>query len=227
MKENKIRDSLDKIEPGIGAKERMYQDILKKAEEKKQAKPLVQDTAPKKERSKVISLRFVKTFAPIAACLCITILGVIHFWPLGDLGTDPPTNPPVLGNPPYIEVESPEVFEQIGITLDAPEKAENECYAVLDGNIASIDFEIGDHSYFIVASVQSGDFSGLSGDVLSSEQLDSKSSAVLYEIESEPTNIYKASWTDGKIHYYFGNSDGADKEDFKSICMELIRQTIK
>ena len=227
MKENKIRDSLDKIEPGIGAKERMYQNILKKAEGEKQAKPLVQDTAPKKERSKIISLRFVKTFAPIAACLCITVLGVIHFWPSGNPGTDSSTNPPVLGNSPYTEVESPETFEQIGITLDAPEKAENERYAVLDGNIASIDFEIGDHSYFIVASAQSGDFSGLSGDVASSEQLDSKSNAVLYEIECEPTSMFKASWTDGKIHYYLGNTDGADKEDFKSICMELIRQTIK
>lgn len=227
MKENEIRDAVDKIEPKAGAKERMYQNILKKAEEAKQTQSLAERPVPKKKENKIVPMRFIKAFVPVAACLCIAVLGVMHFLPSENPGIDPAPNPPMVGDTSYTIAESPEAFQQIGITLDAPEGAENISYAIFDENIASVNFEMGNHAYFIVASAQSGDFSGLHGDVIGSEQIDSKSSAILYEIECEPTSMFKASWTDGKIHYYLGNTDGADKEDFKSICMELIRQTIK
>lgn len=213
MSEKKIKESIDAIEPEVGAKERMYQNIMKKAQ---QAAPAEKPTEPKK---KVIPL--VRYALPIAACLCLVMIGVAKFLP----GNTPmrPDESNVQGGNPFVEVENAEAFEKIGIEIDAPNRANNVSYAIIDGKIANIDFEIKSHQYTFCASAQSGDFSGISGEVLQSEIIDAKSNAMLETIDGGVTQYLRVSWTNGKVTYYLTNSDGASNSEIKELALELIK----
>lgn len=220
MKEPEIREYFDPIEPRAGAKERMYQNIMKKVDSAEVKEKTEQSQEAKK--STVIPMRFIRIAVPAVACLCIAVFGIMHLMPVA-----PPVSsaPPIDLYTPYETVESAEDFKKIGISIDAPDGAENIGYAVIDGNIANIDFSLGGNNYFIRASGQSGDFSGVSGDVLSSEQLDSKTNAVLHQIDCVPDVFWKVSWTDGKINYFLSNTDGASADEIKAVALLLIAQT--
>lgn len=221
MKDPEIRKSFDQIEPRTGAKERMYQNIMKKAENSEMNERSEQ--LQKAKKTTVIPMRFIRIAVPAVACLCIAVFGIMRLMP-----TDPSIStpePPLDLYTPYETVESAEDFQKIGISIDAPDGAENIAYAVIDGNIANIDFSLGENNYFVRASGQSGDFSGVSGDVLSSDQLDSKTNAVLYQIDCAPDVFWKVSWTDGRIHYFLSNTDGASADEVKAVALLLIAQT--
>lgn len=147
----------------------MYQNILEKAQGEKEK------AAQKKSSAKILRIAI-----PAAACLCLAVLGIsrINF----------SDNPPVSSSSegfgveaanPFLEVSSAEDFKKIGIDIEAPEGAENTVYAIISGEIASISYDKDGDSYTFRASEQSGDFSGIYGDVISSEPLDSESGAVL------------------------------------------------
>lgn len=95
MSEKKIKDSIDNIEPASGAKERMYRNIMKKAA---QAAPEEKPAEPKKK-----PIPFVRYALPIAACLCLMVIGVAKFLP----GITPagPGESTVLGGSPFVEVK--------------------------------------------------------------------------------------------------------------------------
>jgi len=211
MKESEIRKAFERIEPTADAKERMYQRIEQKAQS---AKPV--------KKSPVI--RFVRIAVPLAACLGIAFLGVVHFMPSEQTKSDS-SMPIDLYAAPYQEVEAAENFEDTGISIDAPDGAENVSYAIIDGNTVSIDFSYNGHSYSLRASEQSGDFSGISGEIVASEQFDSKTSAVLYQIDAGDEIYLKAQWSDGKVHYFLTNTDQAEGSEVKSVALLLIEQS--
>ena len=214
MSEKKIKKSIDAIEPRAGAKERMYQNILKKAEQ--QAKPVeeppIQKTRP---------IRFIRYALPVAACFCLLVIGITRFLP-GNTPFAPDDSDVQIGTP-FTEVKNAEAFEKIGIEIDAPNRANNVSYAIIDGKIANIDFEIKSHQYTFCASAQSGDFSGISGEVLQSEIIDAKSNAMLETIDGGVTQYLRVSWTNGKVTYYLTNSDGASNSEIKELALELIK----
>ena len=211
MSENKIKKSIDAIEPEAGAKERMYQNIMKKAQ---QAAPAEKPTEPKK---KVIPL--VRYALPIAACLCLVMIGVAKFLP----GNTPmrPDESNVQGGNPFVEVENAEAFKALSVTLDAPEGAQETSYAIIDGKIAEIQFELDGKSYLARASAQEGDFSGLNGEDRSQETIDAKSNAVLTEVQTDLQTYYKIVWTNGKINYCLYGTDGADKSQVLAVYESL------
>ena len=201
MNEKKIKESIAAIEPEAGAKERMYQNIMKKAQ---QAAPAEKPAEPKK---KVIP--FVRYALPIAACLCLVMIGVAKFLP-GNTPMHPDESNVQSGNP-FVEVEDAEAFRALSVTLDAPEGAQETSYAIIDGKIAEIQFELNGKSYLARASAQEGDFSGLNGKDRSQETIDAKNNAVLTEVQTDLCAYYKIVWTNGKINYCLYGTDGADK----------------
>lgn len=147
----------------------MYQNILEKAQGEKEK------AAQKKSPAKILRIAI-----PAAACLCIAVWGITH---TNFFGSSPAASLTedlgVQGANPFLEVSSAEEFKKIGIDIEAPEGAENISYAIISGNIASISYDKDGDSYTFRASEQSGDFSGIYGEVISSEPLDSESGAVL------------------------------------------------
>ena len=205
MNEKKIKESIAAIEPEAGAKERMYQNIMKKA----------QQAAPVKNpaRSKKKTVPFVRYALPIAACLCL-VVGAAKFLP-GRAPENPGTGNVQIANP-FVEVESAEAFQALSITLDAPDGAQDVTYAVIDGEIAEIQFVLDGKSYLARASAQEGDFSGLNGEESDAETVDAKTNAVLVGVDVG-TGIYqKITWTNGKISYCLYGTDGADRDQVLS-----------
>ena len=211
MSEKKIKESIDAIEPEAGAKERMYQNIMKKAQ---QTVPVEKPAEPKKK-----PIPFVRYALPIAACLCLVMIGVAKFLP----GNTPmrPDESNVQGGNPFVEVENAEAFKALSVTLDAPEGAQETSYAIIDGKIAEIQFELDGKSYLARASAQEGDFSGLNGEDRSQETIDAKNNAVLTEVQTDLQTYYKIVWTNGKINYCLYGTDGADKSQVLAVYESL------
>ncbi len=196
MNENKIKDAIGSVEPAPGARERMYRNIMDKAAQ--------QTKKPEKQ-----PLRLSRYALPIAACLCVVIVGLVHFLsPGGDID---PGEEIVMGGNPFAEVESAEAFRELSINLDAPEAAQNVFYAVIDGKIAQVQFELDGKSYIARASAQDGDFSGIVGEESDSETVDAQNNAVLSEIQSDTASFYKIVWTNGKVNYCLYGTDGAER----------------
>ncbi len=196
MSEKHIKNSIDNIEPASGARDRMYRNIMKKAQ---QAEP-----APSPEKKPIPIRRYA---LPIAACLCLVILGFAHFLS----SPAAPDDEIVLGGSPFETVESADAFKELSVTLDAPADAQNVSYAIIDGKIADIQFTLDGRSYTARASAQEGDFSGLEGQVQSQESVDAKTDAVLSVVKSDGADYCRLDWTNGKIKYCLYGTDGAGK----------------
>lgn len=215
-----VKESIEGITPRDGGKERMYDNILRKAEKERRYRGRMDGV-----------LRYAM---PVAACLCVVIAGAVYGINknnnagLGDAGTLNATSEQnigdeiVMGGNPFADVDGADAFWELGINLDAPSGAENISYSIIDGEIAHISFELDGHEYILRASYQSGDFTGIYGEEMSAEIIDAKSSACLYVIEDRDKNYIKVHWSDGKINYYLANTDGADEEAVKNISIELI-----
>lgn len=68
MSEQKIKDAIDAIEPGAGAKERMRQNIMRKAD--------AQTERPR--------IRWGQYALPMAACFCLIVIVLSHLGPSQD-----------------------------------------------------------------------------------------------------------------------------------------------
>ena len=131
MSEKRIQDAINSVEPEAGAKERMYQNILKKAQQ--QSAPAEASVEKKKK-----PIPFVRYALPIAACFCLLVIGLTRFLP-GSSPVSPDSSNLQDGNP-FVEVDGSDDFLSIGIRLEAPSDAENTVYTIIDGQIAEIRF---------------------------------------------------------------------------------------
>ena len=130
-RENKIKAALDGIEPDAGAKERMYANILQKA------------AAEKAKAKKTPTAKILRYALPIAACLCIAVVGVLRFVP----GTPEMTEPPLVqATSPVEDVENAAAFAPLGVVIDAPAGADDVTYAIISGETACVSFRMGDHA---------------------------------------------------------------------------------
>ncbi len=205
MSEQKIKKAIDAIEPEDGAKERMHQNIMRKA-------------AAQTEQPRI---RWGRYALPMAACFCLIVIGLFRFLPVGP--SQDPAEGGMLGGNPFVEVESAEAFREIGITLDAPVGAQEVSYALIDGEIAEVRFRLDGKSYLARASAQEGDFSGLSGTELSQEIVDARTNARLLEMQTTDMTYQKLIWTNGKINYCLYGTDGADRNQVLS-AYEVLKK---
>ncbi len=201
MNEKKIRDAIDRVEPSEDTKERMYRNILKKA-----AQPTASERQP-------ISL--AKYLLPIAACLCLIVFGITRFLP-NRVPNIPDESGVQRGNP-FVEAENADEFHKLGITLDAPSSAENVSYAVIDGEIAQVGFQMNGFCFLARASVQSEDFYGIYGKELSAEPIDEENNAVLVTVQTDFSSYEMIRWSHGKVKYCLYSTDGANRESVRAI----------
>lgn len=199
-KDERIRDALDSIDPAAGAKERMLNNIKKKAAAQQEA-PV---TSQPQQKSKVISFtKITKWVLPVAACFALLIVGIKFMPNLFDNPSPVDPNPGVQIPAPVVSVGSAEeIAEKLNIEIDAPNGADNVQYSIIDGEIAEIQFTWKSDVYILRASAQSGDFSGLFGDEINTEQIDSRNNALLSTVLCVEDQYYKITWTDGKTTFY-------------------------
>lgn len=212
--ENKIKEAFDQIELPEGAQERMYQNILKKAEAaRSQAEPSNAEVLnseanppeiyelPTEKKSFKVSWR---KYAAIAACLVIFIAAG-SFLP-GILNGDPaaptvPDDPPVLAGSPFIDVSGPQDFEtQLGFSINAPDGAEDIGFCIAYENTAIVTFTWNGHSYDYSASEDAENLSG-SAEV---------SDGTLSEI-----------WQTDDLSFCLVNTDGTSQSEFDALVQVL------
>lgn len=219
MKENKedrFRESIENIEPEAGAKERMLENIRRKAE--LQEKELFTPQKTEKKGNPFYK-KIVKIALPVAACFMIAIIGILKIVPMfGGISTEPGF---VQTPASIVAVDSAKDFEELGIAIDAPEDSDTVSYAIIDGKIAEICFTLDNHRYFVRASKQSGDFSGVNGNLVTSDKFDSETDATLDILKSGDTTFYKLSWTDGETNFILASTDGASAESMRSVYQKI------
>ena len=210
--ENRFRESIEDIEPKAGAKERMLENIKIKAA---MSSDKVQTKQVPSKKSEAAFNRYIK----IAACFMIAAIGI---WKIVPMFGNTSTEPGFVQTPfPFVAVDSAKDFEELGIYIDAPEGSDTVNYAIIDGKIAEICFTLDHHRYYIRASKQSGDFSGLNGKQISSDKFDSETNATLEILKSGTDTLYKLSWTDGETNFILTNIDGTSAESIKDIYQKI------
>lgn len=203
---DRIKSSIDKIEPESGAKERMYQSILKKA--------------AKAEKPKLSPAKVARIALPLAACVCVVILGVTRLLPGAGI-VDDPIESTVLGGNPYVEVEDAAAFAPLGFTVDAPEDSADKSYAIIGGDIAEIRFSLDEHSYTLRAS-KSADISGMNGEIVSREPLGNGKDAELITMRVDGVGECRLiEWTSDSVHLSLTNSDGAAGDELRAVFEKL------
>lgn len=212
--ENKIKEAFDQIELPEGAQQRMYQNILKKAEAaRSQAEPsnaevLDFETKTDEIRELPVKKKFTRNvwrkYAAIAACL-VVFIAAGAFLP-GILNGDPadpavPDDPPVLAGSPFIDVSGPQDFEtQLGFSINAPDGAEDASFCIAYENTAIVTFTWNSHSYDYSASEDAENLSG------SAEAAD---------------GILSESWQTGDLSFCLVNTDGASPSEFDALVQTL------
>lgn len=221
MKENNIKKSFDNIEPGAGAQERMYANILKKAAAQRENKTLEHPDNEKRSAAepKRRSAPAWQRWGSLAACLAIVIAVGVTLPHLLDRSEQ--NDPPVLGGSPFEDVDGPDDFEKLGFTIDAPEGAENLYYCIFDGEIARVDFTVAGHEYSYEAAKLEGNFSRADGEPVASTALNAQYDAVLDHV---PADIWRAHWSCGDVSCYLTNFDGAEEADITAVVNMLLGQ---
>lgn len=212
---NSIREQIDKIEPADGTKERMLQNIRRKAAE--QPNTQIHES----EQPKAIPLKkIMKWAAPFAACLVIAVVGAAVFRQQS-VPVEPDESGILVGSPFSDEMSAEELQQRLGIDFRIPDSAENVVCCIMDGNIGDVRFELDGGSYTLRFSEQSGDFSGINGTPLSSEKINASTNAVLDTIADVEYSIYKISWTDGKVNYILSNNSETTSDTIKAIYEKI------
>lgn len=214
MNKNSIKESIDKIDPGKDVRDKMYKNILSKSHR----------MATPKRRFNPQKLSY-----PIAAvaCVCLIIVCAMHFIPDKNIPSYPDfsndsdntgTDELAFAPSPYVEVDDASAYESIRVSIDAPEAADEVTYYIYDTDIACIDFTLDKQSYQLMASRKDGDFSGCTGSVISSEQIDSRYNAIMYIMD---TGI-KLNWSDGSAQFYLTSQDNSNSDSVKKVFSSII-----
>lgn len=213
----RIRKAIDSIEPEEGARERMLAGIKLKAKAEEQ-------------RRRMMRSRSLQWLAA-AACFCLVVLGVFRFsGVLGGNNVNPPdgtvgqSDPPVMAGSPYEDVANADaLYEKTGVRIDAPAGAEDVMYSVYDKSIANVIFTREGVTYVVMAAAKSGDFSGVGGEMLSSEMIDAKTSAVMTKVKDDFSGEkWKVAWTDGRISYYLTCPAAADAGAVRKTALDVV-----
>ena len=123
---------------------------------------------------------------------------------------------------PFVAVESAEVFEtELGIHLDAPKGASNVEYSIMDGRMANVHFEAGEHAYVLRAADGTEDIAGLYGEEVKTVTVEDDNKAVLTVIESGSDRFVRVIWFEGDRQFALTNTDGASEEEVLAVYRPL------
>ena len=157
MKDNPIKESIDRITPQPGAQMRMYHNIRAKAE---------------KKRSPAVWL------LPAAACLAVCLLVLLL------PKAAPEQRPNVMTGNPVVPMERPEELAPAGLVPELPEDAKLDSCALISGEVARMEFTWKGNSYACLSSAhRDTDFTFVGGN--QTEILDVNENITLYHLDGQ------------------------------------------
>lgn len=190
MSDNKIKRSIDKIEISENSKNDMYENILSKAN-------------VKKRKNKEL-LNFSKGVLAFSMCCCLVF--VVYL-------SNKDKTPIIQAVSPIVEVDSAEVFEQIGLSIDVTTEANDITYSIINGEIACIDFIFDGNSFNVKSSKSNEDILDFEEEITQSNIIDSSNNAQLRLVIKDNSNYYEVIWSKDSIYYKLtSDSNVTDKQ---------------
>lgn len=216
-----IKKSIEDIIPENGAEERMYRNILRKAE------------SEKSHGGKIIYTRFA---AAAAACVVIAIAAIYAVRTNDDIVkpmpsesittistestyTDfsdnlPPSNDnneqgDLMAGNPFAQEYTIDDIRNWGIECVLPENAEEETFIIFDDTLAEVKFVLDGHAFNYTFSDKGGDLSGIYDETENIQNIDGD----VGTLETTKSGYYKAFWSGEKYFYCLSNMDGAEESD--------------
>lgn len=225
-KDNFIKKSIDNIEPREGAEERMYKNIMCKAE------------AESSVRKNNISI--YRTASVMAACLVIAVAAGIFIINRNDditsdlpkdsitaISSEPVTTETVASETEGVDIGNPfaqaftlEDVQEWGLDFTIPEGAEDINYHIWDNSMADIRFVLNGSTYYYTVSTESGDNSGIYDDTAEIRNITENDGT----LEITKSGYYRAFWNGEKYYYCLSNTDGADVEAVIQTAEMLMEQ---
>ena len=215
---NDMKKAIDDIDIPEGAEERMYANILKKASAEKK-KP---------------NIKLYTSICAAAACAAIVIVSAAIMKNNSDadiavdetsVTTSASTSSVTAEQEDMVEAGNPfaneYTFDDIlaaGFEINLPENAEVTVCNLYDGD-AVVRFSIDGHLYYYSISKDDGDFSGVYGKIVESENI---SDNIVLDITSE--NYLKAHWNGNQYNYFLCNTDGAERDAISQTALFLADQ---
>lgn len=215
---NNIKRSMENITVSDEARDRMYENIMKKASAEKK-KPII----------------MYRTIGLAAACIAVICAAAA----LGISNTDnisvpdttemssetahtvtPAPSGGELAALPFTEDYTIDDIKAAGLDITLPEGAEVIfCNIWKDGQL-DVRFSLNGHDYYYSAAETEGDFSGIYGIVSESENIPD-TNAVL---DTTSEGYFKSRWNGEKYYYCFSNTDSTDKDDMISLIKHFASQ---
>lgn len=225
-----IKKSIENIVPGNGAEERMYRNILRKAE------------SEKAHAGKIIYTRFA---AAAATAACIAIAAAVLARPNDDIIEPMPSEsvttvntettytdfsgdtPPASGVEGGVMVGSPFAQEYTiddirnwGIECVLPENAKEETCIIYNEGLADVRFVLNGHTFYYTISDKGGDLSGIYDETENIQNIDGD----VGTLETTKSGYYKAFWNGEKYFYCLSNMDGAEEDSVIQIAKYFMEQ---
>ncbi len=227
-RDNEIKRSIDNISLPEGAEDRMYDNIIRKAEAER--------TAKIKRFSVYRTVSVTAAGLAVIAAAGLFIAGRNNV-PVSDFpeGTTAPESSVVTSTPVETEVTTSEVLDignpfgqdytiddvkEWGLDFTPPEGAEEITYTIFDGSMVDIRFMLNENRYFYTVSTESGDSSGIYEETEETRSINGDKG----NLEITMSGFYRAFWNGEKYYYSFSNTDGADIDGFIEIAGILMEQ---
>lgn len=119
----------------------------------------------------------------------------------------------VSSNLDYVQVDSPNSFSALGITVKAPENAKNAEYFVLNKDVAEIDFDYMDNFYIYRASKNSNNLLSFYGNYTNSgKNFIENEYSINVEYNITPNNEKFTLWRVDDIYYALSTKIEDDKD---------------
>lgn len=207
MNDKNIKDAIDAIQPEPGAKERMYQNIRKKA---RQAAPAQPKRSPH---------RFVRYALPIAACFCLLAVGAVRLLPAARRCS--PAKATYKAETPLWRWKTPTLSRRFPSRWTPRKTPGRSPMRSSTGKSPKSGLSWTEKATWPGPRLRRGTSPGSTGRRPGAETVDAKRNAVLVQVDTGIEIYQKITWTNGKINYCLYGDDGADKDQVLAVYEAL------
>lgn len=193
-----------------------------------------------------------RRYLSLAACLVLIVtagLTLPQVLPNGadnvpggssDIHNPEGNNPPTLTGSSFVDVDGPEDFADLKLSITAPEGASEVSYCIAYETTARVDFTLDGHAYTYLAACTDADISGIDGEAQDSRTLTlpsangSETDVVLERLRltipdassaADIPDTWRASWQTTGVSYCLLNEDGAAEATVCALLKTLAAQT--
>lgn len=128
---------------------------------------------------------------------------------------------------PVVSVEDASAFETLGITMDAPDGAQNIAYAIIDNTLAQISFTFNGFDYTYRASATQSDISGVYDSFTDAFVMRVETTEATFDatVQNAVSGGRLASWSQGGVSFTLWCALAPDDAALKACVLSVMAKT--